>query len=373
MLDATLPSGRLVDLGAGLRARAASTVDVRTDSARLGSTILQVLEQPHRTREEVGERIAGAQRASGAEDVAALMTEGQAKDPRTNQREARVPEVEAEGDQLAPTRPYLSHARAPTDSSVAANPEVWRPSEPPVCDFEPCAQRYRTGGGLSDFEQASEIVGARIRMPAGACAGLSRRRTVFPIDLHAGEHPRTARPSAASFAGRNRTRSSKSHTQLPSRPVKRWSCPAGRRRFFGAWRIPYRTVIPSKRAIGFGAVKDVPSPSCASRPAGTPGVLSRRSRVALQARRARVHFRPRADNDGTQDDRLRDPRRAEAHGLTTASTAAAQARSQQDVRVPVPGKEAQRTSPRCEVLRRPVQRHAVVRVVGERAVEPRPG
>jgi seryl-tRNA synthetase len=150
----------------------------------------------------------GAARGRG-EDIAALVTQGEALARDTDAADAQLTVVQAQLDAWQMDLPNLLHAEVPDGQDESGNVELRRWGEPRKFAFRP-RDHVDVGALLRglDFEAARRIAGARFVVMRGAVARLHRALAQFMLDLHTREHgysecyvPYLANPAAFTGTG----------------------------------------------------------------------------------------------------------------------------------------------------------------------------
>jgi seryl-tRNA synthetase len=123
------------------------------------------------------------------EDIAPLVSAGEALAEKLEVADAELAKVATELERWQLDLPNLLHQSVPEGLDETANVEVARHGEPRQFAFEP-RDHVALGEGLGqlDFEAASRISGARFTVIRGAMARLQRALAQFMLDLHTREH-----------------------------------------------------------------------------------------------------------------------------------------------------------------------------------------
>jgi seryl-tRNA synthetase len=123
------------------------------------------------------------------EDIAPLVSAGEALAEKLEVADAELAKVVTELERWQLDLPNLLHESVPEGLDETANVEVARHGEPRQFAFEP-RDHVALGEGLGqlDFEAASRISGARFTVIRGALARLQRALAQFMLDLHTREH-----------------------------------------------------------------------------------------------------------------------------------------------------------------------------------------
>ena len=150
-------------------------------------SILPLLESTRRTRKDIGEQIAKAEKAGQPADD--LIRLGQEHGAAIKVHEAKLDVVEAERVDRALKLPNLPDPSVPVGRSEADNVEVRRYGEPTAFSFDP-QPHWDLGPtlGILDFERGTKLAGARFAVLTAAGARLSRALINFMLDLHTMEH-----------------------------------------------------------------------------------------------------------------------------------------------------------------------------------------
>jgi seryl-tRNA synthetase len=130
----------------------------------------------------------GKAKAQG-QDIAALVTEGEAMGQRLEGLEKELALVQAEFDELCLGLPNMLHDSVPEGRDENSNVEVRRWGTPREFDFKPL-DHVGVGEQLAmmDFEAAGRISGARFVVLKGGIARLHRALIQFMLDTHTGQH-----------------------------------------------------------------------------------------------------------------------------------------------------------------------------------------
>jgi seryl-tRNA synthetase len=165
---------------------------------RLDVAALQALEERRRHWQIETDRLRAARNAHAksvgqararGQDIAPLVTEGEAITRELTDADQQLGAVQVELDRWQLDLPNLLHDSVPEGADESGNVEVARVGEPPGFDFKP-RDHVEIGerlGGL-DFEAAGRISGARFVVMRGALARLQRALAQYMLDLHTTQH-----------------------------------------------------------------------------------------------------------------------------------------------------------------------------------------
>jgi seryl-tRNA synthetase len=132
----------------------------------------------------------GKAKAQG-QDIAALLSEGEALGNKLESLETDLVGVQSEFDELMLGLPNMLHESVPEGRDETANVEVRRWGTPRTFDFEPLDHvgiGEKLAKGTMDFEAAGRISGARFVVLQGGLARMHRALIQYMLDLHTGEH-----------------------------------------------------------------------------------------------------------------------------------------------------------------------------------------
>jgi len=180
----------------------ASVDEVARQLARRGFELdvsgLQKLEEQRRHWQIETDRLRAARNAHAksvgqargrGEDIAPLMSQGEALAQELVGAEQKFNEVQSTLEQLQLGLPNLLHESVPPGLDESANVEVSRWGQPRTFTFKP-RDHVEIGErlGQMDFEAASRISGARFVVMRGGLARLQRALAQFMVDLHTADH-----------------------------------------------------------------------------------------------------------------------------------------------------------------------------------------
>jgi seryl-tRNA synthetase len=165
---------------------------------QLDTSRVQKLEEQRRHWQIETDRLRAARNAHAksvgqargrGEDIAPLMSQGEALAQELAGAEQTFNEVQTSLEQLQLELPNLPHESVPPGLDESANVEVGRSGQPRAFTFKP-RDHAEIGErlGQMDFEAASRISGARFVVLRAGLARMQRALAQFMLDLHTGEH-----------------------------------------------------------------------------------------------------------------------------------------------------------------------------------------